>query len=309
MIPVIEVGGTHVTAGLVDPADGRVERRTHRPLDPGARAEDILGAVCRCADALDTPAGTIWGVALPGPFDYARGIGLFADVGKFEALYGVDVRAALLDGMAKRPGGMVFLNDAHAFLLGECAVGAATGHTRVVGITLGTGVGSAFLGDGRILDRGPGVPPEGRMDLTTVDGGPLEESVSRRALVARYGEQGVDVRDIAERARAGERLARRVLDEAFGTLGAVLGPRLAAFEATALVVGGSMARSWDLVAPALHTGLAKGGWPPEAPDVNGPPPTRHTRAMRPAALAGDAALLGAARAVAARDTNRRGQGR
>ncbi|MFZ3565434.1 ROK family protein [Streptomyces sp. BH097] len=308
MIPVIEAGGTHVTAGLVDPADGRIERRTHRPLDPGARAEDILGAVCRCADALDTPAGTTWGMALPGPFDYARGIGLFAGVGKFEALYGVDVRAALLDGMARRPGGIVFLNDAHAFLLGECSVGAGVGHTRVVGITLGTGVGSAFLADGRILHQGPGVPPEGRMDLTTVDGRPLEESVSRRALLARYGDPAADVRDIAERARAGERSARRVLDEAFGTLGAVLGPRLAAFEATALVVGGSMAGSWDLVAPALHTGLAKGGWTPDKADVSGRPPARHTRAMRPAALAGDAALLGAARAVAARHTNRTGPG-
>ncbi|MFD7293791.1 ROK family protein [Streptomyces sp. NPDC059897] len=308
MIPVIEAGGTHVTAGLVDPADGHVARRTHRPLDPGARADDILGAVCRCADALDTPAGATWGMALPGPFDYARGMGLFAGVGKFEALYGVDVRAALLDGIARRPGEMVFLNDAHAFLLGECGSGAALGHTRVVGITLGTGIGSAFLADGRILDHGPGVPPEGRIDLTTVDGRPLEESVSRRALVARYGEQGVDVRDIAERARAGERPARRVLDEAFGTLGAVLGPRLAAFEATALVVGGSMTGSWDLVAPALHTGLAKGGWTPDAADVSGRPPTRHTRAMRPAALAGDAALLGAARAVAARHANRTGPG-
>ncbi|MFF3489775.1 ROK family protein [Streptomyces sp. NPDC002795] len=308
MIPVIEVGGTHVTAGLVDLTDGSVERRTHRKLDPHGRAEDILGAVCRCADALDTPAGTTWGMALPGPFDYARGIGLFRGVGKFEALYGVDVRAALVDGMARRPGGIAFLNDAHAFLLGECAVGAAIGHTRVVGITLGTGVGSTFVADGRILDHGPGVPPEGRMDLTSVDGGPLEESVSRRALVARYGERGIDVRDIAERARAGERTARRVLDEAFGTLGAVLGPRLATFEATALVVGGSMAGSWDLVAPALHTGLAKGGWTPDAADVNLRHPTRHTRAMRPAALAGDAALLGAARAVVARDGNRTGPG-
>jgi glyoxylase-like metal-dependent hydrolase (beta-lactamase superfamily II) len=32
---------------------------------------------------------------MPDPFDYERGIGLFRGVAKFEALYGVDVRAAL----------------------------------------------------------------------------------------------------------------------------------------------------------------------------------------------------------------------
>jgi glucokinase len=41
-----------------------------------------------------------------------------------------------------------FVNDAHAFLLGEAAVGAAAGHHRTVGITLGTRVGSAFLHEG-----------------------------------------------------------------------------------------------------------------------------------------------------------------
>ncbi|NEB80477.1 ROK family protein, partial [Streptomyces sp. SID14478] len=82
----------------------------------------------------------------------------------FASLYGADVRADLLGGLRRRPADVVFLNDAHAFLMGEWSAGAARGHTRVVGITLGTGVGSAFLAGGRILDRGPGIPPEGRMD-------------------------------------------------------------------------------------------------------------------------------------------------
>lgn len=95
------------------------------------------------------------------------------------------------------------------------------------------------------------------MDLTEAGGAPLEESVSRRAILARFGDPSADVRDIADLARAGQRRARRVLDDAFTTLGSVLAPRLTAFGATTLVVGGSMAGSWDLVAPALHAGLAE----------------------------------------------------
>ena len=288
MIPVLEIGGTHVTAALVDPRDGRVTSRTRKSLDADGDAETILGTVRRCADGLPVPPGARWGVAVPGPFDYAKGVALFRGVGKFDALYGMDVRAALLHGLRHRPGDIVFLNDAHAFLTGEWSAGTIHGHRRAVGITLGTGVGSAFLADGRIRDHGPGIPPEGRMDLTEIAGRPLEDTVSRRAILARYGDPATDVHDIAGRARAGEERARRVLDDVFTALGVVLGPRLTDFAATALVVGGSMARSWDLVAPALSAGLVTGGWPPG--DLR-------LRAMRLAGSAGDAALVGAARAA------------
>ncbi|MET8784281.1 ROK family protein [Streptomyces sp. NPDC004589] len=305
MIPVLEIGGTHVTAALVEPRDGRVLHRTRMPLDAHGSADDILGAVRACAGTLAVPAGARWGVAVPGPFDYARGIALFAGVGKFDALYGVDVGAALRGGLWRHPADVVFLNDAHAFLAGEWSAGAARGHRRAVGITLGTGVGSAFLADGRICEDGPGVPPGGRMDLTEVGDEPLEDVVSRRAILLRYGDPVLDVHNIAERARAGEGRARRVLGTAFSTLGAVLGPRLVDFGATALVVGGSMARSWDLVAPALTSGLEGGGWVPDGGVARRrpvPPETaaaaRHTRAVKPARLAGDAALIGAARAAA-----------
>ncbi|MEV0906714.1 ROK family protein [Streptomyces hokutonensis] len=304
MIPVLEIGGTHVTAALVDLRAGRVTGRTRKPLDADGDAEDILDVVRCCADGLSAPPGARWGVAVPGPFDYARGVALFKGVGKFDALYGTDVRAALLHGLRQRPGDIVFLNDAHAFLTGEWSAGTVRGHRRAVGITLGTGVGSAFLADGRICDHGPGVPPEGRMDLTEIDGRPLEDTVSRRAILARYGDPAPDVHDIADRARAGEGRARRVLDDVFTVLGAVLGPRLLDFDATALVVGGSMARSWDLVAPALSAGLATGGWTPDEPRVDAaplPPGARRPRAMKPAGPAGDAALVGAARAAAVRD--------
>ncbi|MFD3312092.1 ROK family protein [Streptomyces sp. NPDC058694] len=322
MIPVLEIGGTHVTAALVDLHDARVTSRTREPLDADSDADDILAVVRHCADGLPVRSGARWGVAVPGPFDYARGIALFRGVGKFDALHGMDVRAAFLDGLRQRPSDVVFLNDAHAFLTGEWSAGTVRGHRRAVGITLGTGVGSAFLADGRICDAGPGVPLEGRMDLTEIDGRPLEDAVSRRAILARYADPAADVHDIAGRARAGEERAQRVLDNVFTALGVALGPRLVDFGATALVVGGSMARSWDLVAPALSTGLMTGGWTPDDPcaDAASLPPgapecptgdvppgpdhasatgPRRTREMKPADPAGDAALVGAACAAVA----------
>ncbi|MFD9903693.1 ROK family protein [Streptomyces sp. NPDC059063] len=283
MRAVLELGGTHVTAALVEtgrgraPGRARVLRRVRRDVDARGTAEHVLGTVVRCATDLDAAAGSAWGVAVPGPFDYDKGIARFEGVGKFDDLYGIDVGSVLRDGVWPRPAGVVFLNDAHAFALGEWHAGAARGHRRCVGITLGTGVGSAFLADGAVCRDGPGVPPLGRIDLAEADGRPLEDVVSRRALLARYGDPGVDVRDIAARARAGEARAARVVDEALTALGRVLAPLVGDFGATALVVGGGMAGSWDVVGPALRAGL-------------GDTPVR----LCAGALGADAGLVGAA---------------
>ncbi|MGW6057798.1 ROK family protein [Streptomyces sp. NPDC055189] len=285
MRAVLEIGGTHVTAALVDPMRGRVSRRIRRPLDAWGNAEHILGTVVRCAGELQVPAGQVWAAAVPGPFDHEKGIARFRGVGKFDDLYGIDVRAVLVDGLWPRPADVVFLNDAHAFALGEWSAGAAVGHRRCVGITLGTGVGSAFLADGIVRREGPGVPPGGRVDLLRWSGAPLEHFVSRRAILARYesrygarpGERRVDVRDIAVRAREGERWAAQVLDEALAALGTVLAPYVRDFGASVVVVGGAMALSWDLVGPALSTGF-------------GNTPVR----PRQGTLGADAALIGAA---------------
>jgi glucokinase len=264
-LPALEVGGTHVTAALVDLQAGAVltgfvERAI---LDPSGGADEVLGAITGCGRRLPVVAGQPWGVAIPGPFDYKHGIGLFADVAKFEALYGVDVGAALAAGLPGPPGPIVFLNDADAFLWGEWLFGVAAGHDRCVAITLGTGIGSAFVADGRLRHSGPGVPPEGRVDLLRISGVPLEEVVSARAIERAYQHRtGVTpggAEFVARQARAGDEVAADILRASFGQLGTALRPWLEEFGASALVVGGSMTRSWDLIGPALLRGLQGDG--------------------------------------------------
>ena len=192
---------------------------------------------------------------MPGPFDYVHGIALFEDVGKFDHLRGVDLHAALCDGIEPRPASVRFVNDAEAFLLGEWLHGAATGYARCAAITLGTGVGSSFLADGEIVSSGADVPPDGRAHHLRIDGRRLEDVVSRRAIRAAYGDAtrdtAADVHEIAERARDGERAARDVIDAKMRALGLALAPYLARFGAQVVVVGGSMSASWDLFGPAF----------------------------------------------------------
>jgi glucokinase len=262
----LEVGGTHVSAALIDTGVWSIVpgTRSRRPLDAQASKQDLLNTLVGTCRTLDAAPGARWGVAVPGPFDYERGIALFEDVGKFDSLRGVDVRAALCEGISPRPGSVSFLNDADAFLLGEWLHGAATGYGRCAALTLGTGVGSAFLADGQVVCSGREVPPGGRAYRLHVDGRPLEDAVSRRAIRSAYrsatGDAGADVRDIAERARGGDRAARSVIDTAMTRLGTALAPYLHRFAAEVVVVGGSMSASWDQFGPAfvarLHDPIA-----------------------------------------------------
>ena len=255
-IPVLEVGGTHVSAALVDPHSWRVSAPTRLPLDADASADHVLDTFVAAGNAISPEAGACWGVAMPDPFDYTRGVGEFEGVGKFAALNGVDVRAALLRGLAGEAADVRFINDADAFILGEWVVGAARGADRCVGITLGTGIGSGWVDAGSVAD--PGDPPGGRAHRLRIGDSPLEDVVSRRAIRRAFrragGDANADVRQIAELARRGDELAGRVLDEAFAALGEALAPRLTAFRAEIVVIGGSMAGSWDLFEPPFRAG-------------------------------------------------------
>jgi glucokinase len=282
LTPAIEVGGTHVTAGLVDVAGHAISGQVRASLDANGTAEAIIGRILQVAGQLDAPGHARWGVALPGPFDYARGIARYHGVGKFDALNGTDFRQ-VLGTLPSKPETVSFLNDAHAFLLGEWRFGAARGEHRCAGITLGTGVGSAFLADGQLVTSGGDVPPGGRADLLTINGRPLEDTVSRRAIRAAYRRhdgQDPDVDRIAELARAGDQVAGKLLRATFTELGRALGPWLTRFGASVLVVGGAMTGSLDIIGPPLLAAL---------------PDTVETRL---AAHPRDAALLGAAACAA-----------
>lgn len=259
-VPVLEIGGTHVTAALVDPNDWLIQQSTRYSLDPGAPRDVLLDRFWRAGNALRAPVGAVWGVAMPDPFDYERGVGQFEGVGKFTGLRGVDVGDAL---SRRLHGRMRFLNDADAFLLGEWVAGTARGSRRSAGITLGTGIGSAWLVDGRVVD--PGTPPGGRLHRMSIGGHPLEEVASRRAIRRAYaaagGDAQADVYEITEAARMGWAPARRVLDTAMTQLGAVVGRCVAGFRADILVIGGSMSASWDLFERPFRAGALGNGLP------------------------------------------------
>jgi glucokinase len=271
VVGVMDIGGGHVTAALVDVDDpGRVLAEAEAPLDPHAARDVLLDTIAATGRGLRVSAGSggsgpgasggpgRWAIAIPGPFDYAAGSGSFEGVEKFRALAGVDLRAALASRLGVAPDAVGFLNDAVAYGLGEWAAGAGARVDRLVCVTLGTGVGSAFLADGHEVDSGPDVPPGGEAHLIRIEGEPLETVISTRALTAAYAELTglrATVAEICAAAREGSADAALVMRTGMLALGRALSPWIERFGATRIVVGGSIARSWDVIGGPLREGL------------------------------------------------------
>jgi glucokinase len=254
---------------------------TITPIDSSGEADSILMSFAQIISTYLSQAQTsnIIGVAFgfPGPFDYMAGICLIEGVEKYGAIYGVNMRDALRARLDLADLPIFFRNDAEAAVVGEARYGAGRNYRRLIGVTLGTGCGSAFLADGIPVTSGPGVPPNGWLYPILFRGLRADDVFSRRGLEARLRSARVaemDVTKAAAAARAGDLAARQVF-EAFGAdLGTFLNPFAVAFAAEAVLVLGRIAGAIDLFGPPLRQALSVSALPGE----RGP----------------DAALLGAA---------------
>lgn len=264
MQAVLEVGGTHVVAAIVDAAHREVLTAQRIDLDSAGSADDILATFVTAVQGLGSAVrGLPLVVAIPGPFDYERGIGDFDGVAKFGALRGVDLRRFLTDRLDTT---VFFVNDVTAFGVGQYELLGQP--SRLIALTLGTGVGSCFLDGGRPVESGPSVPPKGWVYLLEHDGRPIEETFSRRAIIEAYKRGSgklFDVREIAGLARGGDEVACRVLEQSFTALADTLAPWVSLFQADLVVIGGSIVGSWDLLerwfTPRLVGQLPAGDWP------------------------------------------------
>lgn len=254
---VFDVGGSHVSAAVCTGRDfhlGPVARGLHPATET---SEAFIGLLhdLGVEAAAGLPAVTGATLAMPSPFDFKTGVCLMRH--KLPYLYGVNLRNALADSFGWEPAQVHFLNDADAYLLGEVGAGAARGFARVVAITLGTGTGSAFAVDGRLVTDGPGVPKGGEIWDLPYEGGIVEDFLSSRAIANGYHFRTGNTSTVATLAAiAGSDPAAQETFAEFGLhLGRVLRTKLAMFHPDVVVLGGGISRAAHLFLPAVQREL------------------------------------------------------
>ena len=248
LVLVYDVGGSHISAAVFDRQDCAVQGVVTQGYPSEQNTDTFLGVLHSLGTRAAQGQADIPGVsiAMPGPFDYDRGVSWMEH--KLPYLYGIDLRKVLAERLGKTDSQVRFLNDAAAYLLGELSAGAARGIGRVVGITLGTGIGSAFAIDGHVTREGTGVPPGGEIWNFPYQGGILEDQISTRAIRLSYKlRTGADreVADIAASA-AHDAIAAEIFSDFGRTLGIALRTVLADFGPHVIVLGGGISRSAPL---------------------------------------------------------------
>jgi glucokinase len=246
-----DVGGSHISAALClgdNLSLGPVASAQYGDI---TTSEGFVGLLFELASkaAGGDPSGIGATLAVPGPFDFEAGVSLMRH--KLEYLYGIDLRKTLASRIGCDPGEVRFLNDADAFLLGEVGAGAAKGFARAIGLTLGTGIGSAFAVDGRLVTTGPGVPEDGEIWNVPYENGIVEDFVSTRGIAGNYGRRTGKTISVAEIAAAvpDDSDAQEAFADFAHHLGQVIGSLLADFRAEVVVLGGGISRSADLFLP------------------------------------------------------------
>jgi glucokinase len=301
----VDAGGTKLLAGVVY-EDLAVGSRVRRLWSGGDRAEVLATMVEAVAQARSAgPGARAVGFGIPALLDFATGV---AASSVHLPLDGLGFREL----MAERLGLPVFVdNDANLATLAELRVGAARGARNAVMLTLGTGIGSGVVVDGRLLRGTTGAAAElGHMTIdhhgppcqgTCPGRGCLEVLASGTAI----GRDGTDAgrrdpdsalgRAVAQRgavtgeevtalAVGGDTVACSVMAAVGRNLGAGLASIVNIFEPDVVVIGGGAAAAGDLLLDPAREVVAQRALRPSRDHVR----------IVPAALGEDAGMIGAA---------------
>ncbi len=264
----IDIGGTHVKGGIVTGTTGKMDQRTivYEKIDAGGSATSIIKGILRVITALKKGRSeNEWrgiGIAIPGPFDYTRGIAAIHGVRKFDALFGLDLKEEI-KRVCSLP--VVFLNDASAYALGEYYGGAAQGSERSMVVTVGTGLGSTFMAREEILDETtPAVPEHGYLYNIPFRDSIADDYFSTRWFVTnwnhRFPDKAVmDVKTLAEYAYRGEQAAKVLFEEFADHFTGFIAPFLRHFCPDCLVLGGNIMRGADLFLERIKSELETQG--------------------------------------------------
>jgi len=285
----VDVGGTKVAAGMVD-AEGRILSHVRVPMVSHSSAEEGLGAVLTAIEQTTAGSGAIAGIGIcaPGPLDPVTGMILnppnvpcwrnFPLAESVRKVYSVKV---LVD------------NDANAAALAETRWGAARGYKDVFYATIGTGIGTGIVMDGKMFHGHTGAAGEG--GHTSIDyRGPLcrcgkrgciEALASGTAIVQRAREKiasgspsmmldlaegkadAITGETVAKAYERGDGLAREILLESVNFLTVWLSNMIDVLDPEVIVIGGGAAALYQAFFDMLRQDLPKLTLNPRAGEV------------------------------------------
>ena len=264
----LDVGGTKIAAGLVSFPDGRLQLRRQIPTRPERGAAEVLRDVVELTGELAAAAGPL------GLRVNAIGLGvcelvdLAGDIVSSNCLawQGGEVRERL---SAVAP--VVIEADVRAAALAEALFGAGQRYRSFIYLTVGTGIASSLVLDGRPFAGARGATgtvassPLPRLGVPWDSGEAvtLEQIASGPALVSRFNllqGQAQTGQEVIAAAEAGNASALSVVRSAAAALGATIGWLVNVLDPEAVVIGGGLGLSAGPYWEGLEVSARKHIW-------------------------------------------------
>jgi glucokinase len=293
----VDVGGTKVLGVALDPsgsvlAQARAATPLRRNVEEGddSAAEGVVGAIAAVVKSLlaelEPTNGSVdaagealaVGVGIPGLVD-SDGTMHFAP--NLPAGVGVDFKARVAAEVGATR--VVIDNDATCATLGEWKLGAASGASDAVVVTLGTGIGAGIVSGGRLIRGAHGYAGEAG-HMVVDPSGPVC-SCGRRGCWERYASgsglarlareaasagyltavtalaggdaESVRGEHVTEAARAGDPGALRVMADLGWWIALGLANLTALLDPSVIVIGGGMAAAGDLLLGPTRSAFAE----------------------------------------------------
>jgi glucokinase len=299
VILAADVGGTNIRTAVVA-SHGEIvqELRSRTSLgDRDVSENDLVEKLSTLFDEIIREHGSISAIGISFPGFFSGSSGILISSPNLPQLHNINLAGKLSEAM-NIP--VSIQNDALCAAIGEHRFGAGKGHSNLLHITLGTGIGG-----GLILNNTP-YTGEGGMamefgHLRVMDGdsprscgcggnGCVEAYASATAVSKRYFElSGIqaDARDVYKRACKGDSQATGIIESAGCYLGMAIAEAIKLLDIHTVTISGGVTGAWPLLHPAIVSSL----------DTNLIPPLKGRVSILRSTLDDSAGLLGAAALV------------
>jgi glucokinase len=271
VIGAVDIGGTKIAVGVVDDS-GRVLARTQAPTDPDHYDNGIqlIARMLRETSHSAEVELTGIGIGSTGPVDPMRGE--FGDVDFLPGWRGKSPVRDLEQNFSLR---VALENDGDAAALAEAGWGAGQNRSRLIYVTVGTGIGGGIVLDGKLYRGVDGAHPEVGHHVVDPAGpvcscgfhGCWESLAAGPAMVtwleshapADYPHrEGITAKRICELAQQGDAVALEAVEHEALYLGLGLANLINLFTPDAIVLSGSVMKSASLFMDRIRAVIHRG---------------------------------------------------
>lgn len=271
MIGAVDIGGTKIAVGVVDD-NGNVLSRMQAPTDPERYSAGIDSIASMLRETAQKSGAQLTGIGMgsTGPVDPMRG-----EFGDVDFLPGWRGKSPVRDLSQIFNVQVALENDGDAAALAEASWGAGRNRTRLIYVTVGTGIGGGIVLDGKLYRGVDGAHPEVGHHVVDPAGPPCScgfrgcwESLAAGPAMVAWLEshappeyphrQGVTAKQICELAQQGDAVALQAVEHEAFYLGLGLANLINLFTPDAIVLSGSVMKSAPLFLDRIREVIRSG---------------------------------------------------